>query len=72
MSDYIRFMKELPLLPDSELLKLAHEVQDQTGRRERSLDRASRRQELARREEAVNRELKARGLAGPPWWAVLS
>lgn len=72
MSDHIRFMKDLSLLPDSELLRLANEVRSQTGRKERSLDRASRRQELARREEALNRELKARGIGGPPWWANMS
>lgn len=72
MSDDIRFMKELPLLPDSELLRLANEFQSQTGRKERSEDRASRRQDLARREEALYRELKARGIGCPPWWAKMS
>lgn len=72
MNDDIRFMKELPLLPDSELLRLANEVRNQTGRKERSLDRASRRQEMARREEALNRELEARGIGSPPWWARMS
>lgn len=69
MSDYIRFIKELPLLPDSELLRLVDEMRDPSGRKERSLDRASRRQDLARREEALYRELKARGIGSPPWWS---
>ena len=69
MSDYIRFIKELPLLPDSELLRLVDEMRDQTRRKERSLDRASRRQDLTRREEALFRELKARGIGCPPWWS---
>ena len=69
MSDYIRFIKELPLLPDSELLRLVDEVRDQTRRKERSLDRASRRQDLVRREEALYRELKDRGIGCPPWWS---
>lgn len=69
MSDYIRFIKELSLLPDSELLRLVEEMRGQAGRKERSLDRASRRQEIVGREEALNRELKARGIGCPPWWS---
>lgn len=72
MSDYIRFIKEIPLLPDSELLRLVEEVRDETRKRERSMDRASRRQEIARREEALRRELKARGIGSPPWWSRTS
>jgi len=60
------------LLPDSELLEMMEEAEkDAAELRERAKDRDSRRRgDLAeRRLEALARELKARGIQGPPWWA---
>ena len=70
MHDDARFTKELPLLPDSELLRLAKEIRSRSTQMERMGDRSRRRQE-SRRIEALNRELKARGIEGPPWWSQM-
>jgi hypothetical protein len=72
MPQHIRFLKTIPLLPDSELLqefeaaqRRARETQPRAG------DRSSRRQ-IDRRLEALKTELKNRGIDGPPWWAPSS
>jgi len=70
MNDNARFTRELPLLPDSELLRLAKEIRSRSTQKERLGDRARRRQET-RRIEALNRELEARGIEGPPWWSQM-
>ena len=71
MNEHIRFLKEIPLLPDSDLLEMMKETEQLARKvRERAADRGVRRQEqIARRLEALNRELKARGIGSPPWWA---
>lgn len=64
-------LSEIPLLPDSELLKMMEEAEeDATALRERARDRNSRRrsEQAVRRLEALARELKDRGIQGPPWW----
>lgn len=71
MDDEARFAKELPLLPDFELLRLARELRSQSRQKERSGDRAGRRQEIDRRMEALERELEDRGIEGPPWWSEM-
>lgn len=69
MPQHIRVLKTIPLLPDSELLEELEEArqlaQESSGR---AGDRASRRQ-IDRRLEALKRELKNRGIDGPPWWS---
>lgn len=71
MEDEARFVKELPLLPDSELIRLAREVRGQSRQMERLGDRAGRRQDIDQRIEALEREIEARGIEGPPWWSEL-
>ena len=71
MSEHLNTLREIPLLPDDELLAMVQETQRLTGKAE---DRAGRRgnrgqDQLSRRLEALNRELKARGILGQPWWA---
>lgn len=65
-------LKEIPLLPDSELLAMMEEAEE-TARelRERARDRNSRRrrEQAVRRMEALADELEARGIKGPPWWS---
>ena len=70
MDDDTRFARELPLLPDSELVQLAKEIRNRSNQMDRSGDRAGRRQE-SRRMEALSRELKARGIEGQPWWSEM-
>lgn len=71
MHDHIHFLKEIPLLPDSDLLAMMREAQQLArSAKGRAVDRGSRRQEqIDRRLDALNRELEARGINGPPWWA---
>lgn len=71
MDDDARFAKELPLLPDAELLRLAREVRNQTRQKDRSGDRARMRRDVDRRIDALERELEARGIEGPPWWSEM-
>ncbi len=69
MPDHIRFQKAIPLLPDDELLEQFEEAQRQASTSSaRAGDRSSRRQ-IDRRLEALKRELKDRGMDGPPWWS---
>lgn len=72
MNHHVHALKEIPLLPDSELLAMMEEAEE-TARslRERAKDRHSRRrrEQLVRRLEALSEELEARGISGPPWWA---
>ncbi|MEX2399226.1 MAG: hypothetical protein WD423_00540 [Rhodothermales bacterium] len=60
----------IQLLPDEKLLKELEEARRQrtTSSTARAGDRGSRRQN-DRRLEAIKRELKDRGLDGPPWWS---
>lgn len=78
MEEHARFAKELPLLPDSELIRLAREFRNQTRQRERMGDRAGRRQDIDQRNddidsriEALEQEIEARGINCPPWWSEL-
>ena len=71
MNDNMSMLRDIPLLPDDELLAMIRETQRQSGKAE---DRAGRRgnrgqDQITRRLEALNRELKARGILGQPWWA---
>ncbi len=66
MEDEARFTRELPLLPDSELIRLAREVRNQTRQRERLGDRAGIRQDIDQRIQALEEEIEARGIVGPP------
>lgn len=72
MNDHAHSLREIPLLPDSELLAMMEEAEN-TARelRERAKDRKSsrRREQAVRKLEALAEELEARGISGPPWWA---
>ena len=72
MSEHFDSLKEIPLLPDSELLAMMEEAESTAQElRQRARDRDSRRHRelLFRRLEALNDELEARGISGPPWWS---
>jgi hypothetical protein len=71
MSEGTNFIKEISLLPDDELLAMVQETQKLSGKAsDRAGKRGSRGQDqLKRRLEAITRELQARGIGCPPWWA---
>ena len=71
MNENMSMLRDIPLLPDDELIAMIRETQRLSGKAE---DRAGRRgsrgqEQITRRLEALNRELKARGILGQPWWA---
>ena len=75
MNDQLDSLKEIPLLPDSDLLAMMQEAESTANElRKRARDRNSRRrrEQLVRRLEALSHELEARGISGPPWWSERS
>lgn len=75
MNEHFHSLKEIPLLPDSELLAMMEEAESTAQElRQRARDRESRRRrdQIFRRLEALSDELEARGISGPPWWSERS
>lgn len=72
MQESIIAINKIQLLPDEELLKEMQEARQRrtTSSTARAGDRGSVRQN-DRRLEAIKRELKDRGLDGPPWWSQI-
>lgn len=69
MHDLSSSPSRFPLMPDAELLRLIDEMlAEPASVRKRQKDREQRAR-LARRVEAISREIRARGMSNPPWWS---
>lgn len=69
MNEISAIQRRLPLLPDLELLRLIDQLLDQyRSARHKNEDRAERIR-FSRQIEVISREIRARGIHNPPWWA---
>lgn len=61
---------KIPLLPDADLLAMIDEMLADPPSPMQRVDNREEQAQITRNMEAISREIKARGMASPPWWSA--